>query len=198
MQGHKFADKLEVLHKKYGPMMSLCLVGWNVWDIWITDFNIIKEVLHDSRFASREASGLWLKQRFDTGLCFTPLETAKVKRKVMSQFLGSLGVGKSCFTVGIGEEADKLMKHLQKHMGQQIDCRVCLLNSLSILCFECFVAPFLIEILPKDFLTFQKCLSQGFCFVSNSFSVQEVLESFVDWLNLSKWCDKIWKQAKDQ
>ncbi len=117
-------DKMQKLHDKYGSMMSLCLVGWNTWDIWMADIKIIKEMLHDPRFASREATRLWLKQGFYKGLAFTGLKEARAKRKVMSQFLGSLGVGKSAFADGICAETEKLCKYLTGNTGEQISCRV--------------------------------------------------------------------------
>ena len=36
--------ELEHLHKKYGSMVSLAIAGNNIWDVWINDFDIVKEV----------------------------------------------------------------------------------------------------------------------------------------------------------
>ncbi len=124
MEGHKFTDSMEKLHKEYGPTISLCLVGHNIWDIWITNFDMIKEVLYDPRFASRKATGLWLEQGMDKGLTFTGLEDARAKRKVMSKFLSSLGVGKTVFAEGIEDETQKLMKYLAETSGQHISTQV--------------------------------------------------------------------------
>ncbi len=123
-EGHKFTEKMEKLHNKYGPIMSLCLMGWNVWDIWITDFDIIKEVLCDPRFASRKIGGLWEKQGWHKGLTFVRYQEAKVKRKVMSQFLSSLGVGKTSFATALEGETSKLMRQLQNLVGKKTDIHV--------------------------------------------------------------------------
>ena len=54
-----FTSKMQNLHKKHGPIISLSFIGLNIWDVWIDSYEMIREVLHDSRFANRTIFGLF-------------------------------------------------------------------------------------------------------------------------------------------
>ena len=115
---------MENLHKQYGPMVSICVCGRGVWDVWIQDFDLIKEVLHDPRFSSRTAFSLFEELGNDKGIAFASGEMAKVKRKMTLQIMRALGVGKSVFSSGIEEETDSLLKYFEKITNQDFYIQV--------------------------------------------------------------------------
>ncbi|XP_075263366.1 cytochrome P450 2J2-like [Convolutriloba macropyga] len=111
---------MDKLHKKYGPIMSLSLVGKGIWDIWFQGFDLMKEVLHDQRFSSRTTFSVFDKIGADRGVVFASGEAFKVKRRLTMQILRALGVGKSAFSTGIEDEANNLLVHLDEFIGKDI------------------------------------------------------------------------------
>ncbi|XP_063716185.1 cytochrome P450 2F5-like isoform X2 [Symsagittifera roscoffensis] len=115
--------ELEHLHKKYGSMVSLAIAGNNIWDVWINDFDIVKEVLNDPRFNSRNVFGFFELFEVQNGLAFASGESWKAKRKVIHQIFRSMGVGRNSFGQKVEAEVEKFVKHLDKLEKKELDIR---------------------------------------------------------------------------
>ena len=119
-----FRKRMQNLHQQYGPMVSMCVSGHGIWDVWFQGFDLMKEVLHDPRFSSRTAFSLFEELGNDKGIAFASGEMAKVKRKMTLQIMRALGVGKSAFSSGIEEETDNLLKYLERFTNQDFYIQV--------------------------------------------------------------------------
>ncbi len=120
----KFAETMKKLHIKYGPIISVSLLGRGVWDIWIQGYDVTKEVLHDPRFSTRSVVGILQEMNFDKGLAWASNDVAKSKRKVMVQIMRTLGVGKSSFADGVEKEIKSMLQHFEKQSHQPIFIQV--------------------------------------------------------------------------
>ena len=124
MFDEKFPDRLRTLHQKYGPVISVSIMGHKTWDVWVEDFEIAKDFLYDSRFASRRIFSLFGEMRYERGIFLCPGDEAKSKRKFFLNALRLLGVGKSLFSLGIQEETESLLLHLEKFVNTNLNISV--------------------------------------------------------------------------
>ena len=53
-----FYARMRSLHDCYGPIVSLSISGHGLWDVWLEEYEMAKEVWHDPRFASRSVVAL--------------------------------------------------------------------------------------------------------------------------------------------
>ena len=113
-----FTKKMQSLHEKHGPIISLSFIGLNIWDVWIDNYDMIREVLHDSRFTNRTIFGLFEYLGNGYGVAFASGEEARVKRKLVLQILRHFGVGKTVFAQGIEMQIEKMLQHIDDH-GQK-------------------------------------------------------------------------------
>ena len=120
----EFAEKLKKEHKKHGPIISASLVGHGIWDVWVEGYDLIKEMLHDSRFTNRSVFGPMVDMKANQGLAWTPGNVAKSKRKVIVQIMRSIGVGKTVFSAGVEEETEYLLQHLDTSVGKPLFLQV--------------------------------------------------------------------------
>ena len=114
--------KLQKLHKDYGPMVSLAIAGSNIWDVWINDYDIIKEVLFDNRFNSRSIFGFFTLFELNKGIAFDSGETWKVKRKLVGQAFRNMGVGRNSYGGMVESEVEKFMKHIENQDNKHDIC----------------------------------------------------------------------------
>ena len=123
---------MDKLHQKYGPIISLSLIGRGKWDVWFQGYDLLKEVMNDPRFTARSSISLFEQLGMHKGIGFASGEEAKVKRRMTIQVLKALGVGKSVFSVGIEEEVERLLKYVEDLGDQDIYIQVwCLYADLS-------------------------------------------------------------------
>ena len=105
-------------------MMSMRDSTQASWEVWVLDFNLIKEVLQDPRFSSR-TNFLHLEELgFEKGIAFASGDQAKMKRKTIMQILRAMGVGKSTFTFRIEKETRNLLRFLDTLIGQDVPIQV--------------------------------------------------------------------------
>ncbi len=121
----KFIPSIEKLHAKHGPILSLSLVGHGIWDVWVQGYDLVKEVLHDPRFANRSIFGPMKDMQLDQGIVWTNVQVSKVRRKAMVQFMRVLGVGKTAFSTGIEEETMSLLDYLDSFGNKPLYIQVC-------------------------------------------------------------------------
>ncbi len=115
-----FVEIMSGLHKKYGAMFSLSLAGGGVWDVWIEGYDVIKEMINDSRFLGRAVYGPMEDLRMESGVIFGNGVEWKQKRNTMLQILGALGMGKTAFSAAVEVEIEHLINHLEADIGKPV------------------------------------------------------------------------------
>ena len=120
----KFVSSIAKLHSKHGSILSLSLVGHGLWDIWVQGYDLVKEVLHDPRFANRSIFGPMTELNLEKGLGWATAEISKVRRKTMLQCMRAMGVGKTAFSAGVEEEIMSLLKYLDSFAGKPLYIQV--------------------------------------------------------------------------
>ncbi len=111
-------------HQKYGPLMSLSLVGNGIWDVWLEDYELIMEVLNDQRFFGRSIYGPMVDLQIPKGLGWSTGAVWRNKRKCMMQIMRTLGVGKSVFATGVEYETEQLLEYLEANIAKPVYIKV--------------------------------------------------------------------------
>ncbi len=119
----KFRDSLALIHAKYGQIVSLNL-GFGTWSVFLQGPELIREMLHDSRFSSRNLFSFLTMMDLENTVTFGKGAEWRFKKKSMQQILRNLGVGKQVFAVGIQHEVQKFLVFLEQFEGQAVDIKV--------------------------------------------------------------------------